>query len=145
MKHIIPPSLLLKALVTPFVVILGSMSVLLWLLFLPLPTDSLQVVNYFLHESIVALFPVVETLISAWIIYTIVYLALSCLNSRFSVSRITYEVPERIGEFAPYGTLKLALSWTIPALTEKLFNLLRAGTPEQPATKWHPSTFPQLK
>ena len=145
MRDILTPAQMLKAFVTPFVVILGSMSVLLWLLYLPLPTDSLPAVGYFLNESMTALFPVVQTLISVWLIYTIVYLALACLNSRISVSRITCEVPAKIGEFAPYGILNLARSWISPALTEKFFNLLRAGTPEQPATEWCASAFPQLK
>lgn len=144
MRDIPTPTQMLKALVTPSVFILGGASLLLLLLYLPSP-DSFQVVSHFLQESMAALFPVVQTLIFFWVIYTIVYLALACLSSCFSVTRITCGVPKLIGEFAPYGILKLALSWIIPALAEKLLNLLRAGVPEQPATKWCPSAFPQLK
>ena len=122
----------------------GCASLLLLLLYMPSP-DSLQIVSHFLQESMVALFPVVQTLIFFWLTYTIVYLALACLNSRVSVTRITCEAPEIIGEFAPYSILKLALSWFIPVMTEKLLNLLRTGTPAQPATHWCPSAFPQLK
>ena len=141
MRDIPTPAQIFKACVTPTVLIPGCASLLLLLLYLPSP-DSLQIVSHFLQESMMALFPVVQTLIFFWLIYTIVYLALACLNSRVSVTRTTCGVPELIAEFAPYGILKLALSWFIPTLTEKLLNLLRAGIPEQPATQWRPSAFP---
>ena len=141
MRNIPTPGQIFKACVAPTVLIPGCASLLLLLLCLPSP-DSLQVVNHFLQESMVALFPAVQTLIFFWLIYTIVYLALACLNSRIAATRITCGVPEIIAEFVPYSILKLALSWFIPTLTEKLLNLLRAGIPEQPATQWHPSAFP---
>lgn len=144
MRDIPTPAQIFKACVTPTILIPGCASLLLLLLYLPSP-DSLQIVSHFLQESMVALFPVVQTLIFFWLIYTIVYLALACLNSRVSVTRITCEAPEILGEFAPYSIVKLALSWITPELTEKMLNLLRAEIPEQPATQWRPSAFPQLK
>ena len=145
-KDLVGPLQLLRAFTVPFVLVVGSGAVFLWLLCLLTGAEPLPIVGSFLFEALHELSPITQSLLCVWLSYTLaIYLPIAYFNSASLLRSAANDAKERTLSCAQYAILfRPPNNSADPALITELQNLLRSGEFGEPPTKWHPSTHPQL-
>lgn len=146
-EFLLSPIQLFRAFSLPFVTVVGTGAVFLWVFCLLISAEPIPVVGGFLHESFLELSPLLRLLLCIWLSYTLlVYLPVAYFNSASFLTSAAKEAKSRVLSNSSYvflfrffGTPKAHTP------TRRLQNLVWSGSHVDPATKWHPSSHPSLK
>ena len=146
-EFLLSPIQLFRAFSLPFVIVVGTGAVFLWVFCLLISAEPIPVVGGFLHESFLELSPLLRILLCIWLSYTLlVYLPIAYFNSAKFLRSAAKEAKSRVLSNSSYIFLfKVFGTPEAHAPSKRLQNLIWSGVYLDLATKWHPSCHPSLK